>query len=159
MKSSGRLFSRQVSDPNQPSMTGDIELSSDLVREIIAACNQYGMARLRIAGWTRTGTKGPYVSLSAKMDDKQGMSEWQLRQLRQQGQQGQQRGPQNQQSPPQRAPQQQRFTPPVRQAPNQAGPQQHFNPPAQPQRGSQQGYPFNDPVPNLGGDDDNPPWE
>ena len=61
---SGILFATQNAVGNQPSVSGTLDLDEATIRYMLANLTE-GVGTVRLAGWKRQGSKGPFLSLKA----------------------------------------------------------------------------------------------
>lgn len=69
---SGALWNNEKSSSKQPDMTGSVEISRELAKEIHDQLKENGEASIRLAAWWNAGRKGNFLSVkvSAPMKKK-----------------------------------------------------------------------------------------
>lgn len=60
----GALFKNDKQSGNQPDWTGNVELTTELLRELLKEAEQTGKYKARLAAWLKEGQRGKFLSVS-----------------------------------------------------------------------------------------------
>lgn len=60
----GGLFKNDRKTGSQPDYTGNIELTPELLKELLAEAEKGSPYKARLAAWIKTGRKGTFLSVS-----------------------------------------------------------------------------------------------